>query len=107
MKRIGEIIQIKPEGLEAYKRYHAAPLPGVNEMIRACHIQNYSIYHRGNYLFAYYEYVGDDFEADMAKMAADPATQRWWDLVKPLMQPLSDKAEGEFWSGMEEVYHLD
>lgn len=107
MKRIGEVIRIKPEGLEAYKRYHADPLPGVNEMIKACNIRNYSIYHRGQYLFAYYEYVGDDFEADMAKMAADPATQHWWDLVKPLMEPLTDHAEEEFWSGMEEVYHLD
>ena len=80
---------------------------GVNEMIKECNIQNYSIYSRGDYLFAYYEYVGDDFEADMAKMAADPTTQKWWDIVKPLMEPLSDRAEGEFWSGMTEVYHLD
>lgn len=107
MKRIGEMIQIKPECLEAYKKWHANPMPGVNEMIRKCGIQNYSIYSRGEYLFAYYEYVGDDFEADMAKMAADPATQAWWDVVKPLMQPLTDRKEGEFWSGMEEVYHLD
>ena len=51
--------------------------------------------------------MGDDFEADMAKMAADPTTQKWWDIVKPLMEPMPDKAEGEFWSGMTEVYHLD
>ena len=57
--------------------------------------------------FAYFEYEGEDFDADMAKMAADPATQRWWDVVKPLMQPLEDRAEGEFWSDMEEIYHLD
>ena len=44
MMRIGQVIQVKPEGLEAYKRYHADPLPGVNEMIKACNIQNYSIY---------------------------------------------------------------
>ena len=42
----------------------------------------------------------------MEKMAADPTTQKWWDLVKPLMEPLPDKLEGEFWSDMEEVYHL-
>ena len=107
MRRIGEMIKIKPEGLEAYKKYHASPLPGVNERIQASNIHNYSIYQRGEYMFAYYEYVGDDFEADMAKMAADPVTQEWWNLVKPLMQPLEDRQEGEFWSGMEEVYHLD
>lgn len=35
------------------------------------------------------------------------ATQHWWDLVMPLMQPLADRADGEFWSDMTEVYHLD
>lgn len=107
IRRFGEMIRVKPEGKQAYIDYHAHPLPGVNEMIKACHLKNYSIYSRGDYLFAYYEYDGDDFEADMAKMAADPATQHWWSLVKPLMEPLADRAEGEFWSGMEEVYHLD
>ena len=107
MRRIGEMIMVKPEGKEAYIRYHANPRPEVNEMIKKCHISNYTIYSLGNYLFASYEYTGDDFEADMAMMAADPATQDWWSLVKPLMQPLEDRKDGEFWSGMEEVYHLD
>ena len=107
MMRFGQMIKIKPECLEAYKKYHANPLPGVNEMIKECHLQNYSIYSRGDSLFPYYEYVGDDYEADMAKMAADPVTQQWWDIVKPLMQPLEDRAEGEFWSDMAEIYHLD
>ena len=105
VQRFGEMIKAKD--LEAYKKWHAAPMPGVNEMIRECHLKNYSIYSRGDYLFAYYEYDGDNFEEDMAKMAADPATQAWWDVVKPLMRPLDDRKEGEFWSGMEEIYHLD
>mgnify|MGYP003308008574 CR=1 FL=1 len=86
MKRIGEMIRVKPEGKQAYIDWHANPLPGVNEMIKECNIANYSIYSLGDYLFATYEYVGDDFEADMAKMAADPTTQKWWDIVKPLME---------------------
>lgn len=106
MRRFGQIIKIKPENLEAYKAYHADPLPGVNEMIKECNLQNYSIFSRGEYLFTYFEYTGDDYEADMAKMAADPATQKWWDLVKPLMSPLKDKKAEEFWSDMEEIYHL-
>ncbi len=105
VRRFGEMIKVKD--LEAYKKWHANPMPGVNEMIKECHLRNYTIYSRGEYLFATYEYDGEDFEADMAKMAADPNTQAWWDVVKPLMQPLEDRNEGEFWSGMEEVYHLD
>ena len=71
MIRRGEMIMIKPEGLEAYKRYHANPLPGVNEMIKACNIRNYSIFRYHHLLFNYLEYYGDDQEADSAKMAAD------------------------------------
>ena len=34
VRRFGQVIKIKPEGLEQYKAYHANPLPGVNEMIK-------------------------------------------------------------------------
>lgn len=107
MKRIGEVIKVKPGKLEAYKYHHANVWPEINEMIQKCNIQNYSIYHKGEYLFAYYEYVGDDFEGDMAKMAEDPKTQEWWALVKPFQTPMEGRKEGEWWSPMEEVYHLD
>ena len=66
-------------------------------MIQQCHIRNYSIYLRQlddgrHYLFSYFEYTGTDFAADMAKMAADPTTQRWWSFCKPCQQPLADRA---------------
>lgn len=107
MERRGEMIKLKPEGLQAYRDYHSNPRKEVNDMISKCNLRNYSIFQRGDMLFAYYEYVGDDFDADMKKMAEDSATQEWWKIVKPLMQPLNDKKAGEFWSPLEEVYHLD
>jgi L-rhamnose mutarotase len=107
MKKFAQVIKIKPEGKEQYIAYHKNPFPGVNEMITECNLRNYSIFQRGDYLFAYFEYIGDNFEEDMAKMAADPITQKWWDAVKPLMDPLPDRTESEFWSDMEMVYHLD
>ena len=76
-------------------------------MIKECNISNYSIYNFGELLFSYYEYTGDDYKADMDKMAADPKTQEWWDLVMPFQQPLEERKEGEWWAEMEEVYHLD
>jgi len=107
MKRYGSVIGVKPEELAEYKYHHAHIWPEINEMILACNIRNYSIYHFGDLLFSYFEYVGDDYEGDMARMAADPKTQEWWDLVKPFQQPLEGRAEGEWWADMEEVYHLD
>ena len=53
------------------------------------------------------EYVGDDFDADMAKMAEHPKTQEWWATVKPLQSPLNSRKNGEWWAAMEEVFHQD
>ena len=107
MERHGWVIQIKPEKLEEYKRYHANVWPEVLAMITNCNIRNYSIYHKDGYLFSYLEYVGADFQADMAKMAADPKTQEWWAIMNPMQQPLPTRAAGEWWATMEEVFHLD
>ena len=106
MERHGEIIRIKQDKLEEYKYYHANAWPEVNKMLRECNIQNYSIFSKGNYLFAYYEYVGEDYEGDMKKMSEDPKTQEWWEVVKPLQEPLEERKDGEWWANMEEVYHL-
>ena len=107
MKRYGMVLKVRPEKFEEYKRLHAAVWPGVLAMIKKCHIRNYSIYHKDGLLFAYFEYVGTDFDADMAKMAAHPRTQDWWAIMKPLQQPLPTRAEGEWWAELEEVFHLD
>ncbi len=58
-------------------------------------------------LFAYFEYSGNDYEKDMALIAACPHTQEWWKLVKPLMQPIDSRGLDEFWADMTEIYHLD
>lgn len=112
MQRYGSVIEVKPDKIDEYKRLHTAAWPGVLRMIKACHIRNYSIYLRKlpdgrHYLFSYFEYVGDDFAGDLAKMAADPETQRWWAVCKPCHEPLPDRASDEWWAGMEEVFHLD
>ncbi len=107
MERHGSVIKVKPEKYAEYKQYHAHIWPEIADMIRACNIRNYSIYHKDGYLFSYFEYVGKDFEADMAKMAADPKTQEWWAIMKPMQDPLPTRAEGEWWAEMEEAFHLD
>jgi L-rhamnose mutarotase len=107
MTRHGSIIRVRPEKLEEYKALHAAAWPGVLAMIHACNIRNYSIYYHDGLLFSYFEYVGADFDADMARMAADPTTQEWWALCKPCHDPLPTRAEGEWWAEMEEVFHTD
>lgn len=107
MKRFGQIIGVDPQSFESYKEYHAAVWPDVLNMITKCNIRNYSIFHKDGLLFAYFEYTGDDFSADMARMAADPVTQKWWDIMMPMQRPVENRAEGEWWANMDEVFHLE
>jgi L-rhamnose mutarotase len=107
MKRYGSVIGVRAEKLEEYKKLHAAVWPDVLKMIKECNIENYSIYYHDGLLFSYFEYTGNDYEADMAKMAADPVTQKWWDVCKPCQRPLESRKEGEWWADAEEVFHTD
>jgi L-rhamnose mutarotase len=109
MQRKGSVLGLKPDKVEAYKRLHAAVWPEILAKISECNIQNYSIFLKEpeNLLFAYFEYHGTDFDADMALMAADPRTQDWWAVCMPCQEPLPTRKEGEWWAAMEEVFHHD
>lgn len=109
MKRMASCIRLKAEHIAEYKRLHADAWPGVLAKIADCNIRNYSIYLKEPelLLFAYFEYHGDDFAADSAKMAADPVTQDWWKICMPLQEPFETRKEGEWWADMEEVFHTD
>jgi L-rhamnose mutarotase len=101
------VIGLRPEAEAQYREAHAAVWPAVLRQISECHIRNYSIYLKDGQLFSYFEYDGEDFAADMAKMAADPTTQKWWAVMEPMQAPLETRKPGEWWAQMEEVFHLD
>jgi L-rhamnose mutarotase len=110
-QRYAWVTRLKPEKADYYRQLHAHPWPGVGKTIKACHIQNFSIHEceiDGQlYLFAYLEYTGKDFEADLRKMAADPETQRWWQETDPCQSPLPRAAtQGKIWADTQEVYFL-
>lgn len=107
MKRYGQVIKLKPEKYEEYKKLHSEVWPEVLDMIKKCNIRNYSIFHKDGYLFAYFEYTGNDFNTDMQKMAADKTTQQWWKCTNPCQMPLKSAKEGEWWANMEELFHTD
>ena len=109
VERYGMVTGLKREKMAYYKELHTAVWPGVLKKIKECNIQNYSIYLKEiegkPYLFSYFEYTGNDFDADMKKMAADTTTQRWWRETDPTQVPLPDAAEKkQTWSRMEEVF---
>lgn len=104
MQRIAMVTRVRPDKLEDYRRLHSDPWPGVLETLRANGIGNYSIFLRGDLLFGYFEYSGDDIDASMAVVAADPVTQEWWTRTDPCQDPLAGTPEGEQWAPMESVF---
>lgn len=107
VRRFGQVIKVRPEKLAYYKELHAHPWPSVNAMIKACNIQNFSIYYKDGFLYSYFEYTGDDYEKDVERMKADPETLRWWKETDPCQEPIETRKPGEWWADMDEVYHLD
>ena len=109
VQRMGMVIGVKLEKLAEYKRLHAEPWPEMDAALSAANIRNYSIYLREPemLLFGYWEYVGTDYAADMKLLGELAITKQWLALTDPCQAPLASAAQGEWWSMMPEIYHLD
>jgi L-rhamnose mutarotase len=107
LQRFAQIIRLRAEDEPEYIRYHAEVWPTVLKRIEECHIRNYSIFLRDHVLFAYFEYHGTDYDADMKAMAADAETQRWWKIMDPMQYPAEGALPGEKWSPLKEVFHFE
>jgi L-rhamnose mutarotase len=106
-RRIATVIRLRPEHEVDYRRLHANVWPSVLATLRRVGVRNYSIFLRDGLLFSYLEYTGNDWAAAQTEIAADPDTQRWWQLTDPMQEPLTTAAEGEWWAPTVEVFHLD
>jgi L-rhamnose mutarotase len=107
VKRVGMVIKIKPEHIEEYKALHADSNPGVRDLLVKANMRNFSIFlHKlddGNYYeFGYYEYTGDDFEADMAALAKEERNIEWLKVCDPMQVPLKGY---DGWAEMEQIYY--
>jgi L-rhamnose mutarotase len=107
IKRVGMVIKLRSEYIEEYKVLHADSNPGVRDLLVKANMRNFSIFlHQlddGNYYeFGYYEYHGDDFEADMAKLAKEDRNIEWLKICDPMQEPLKGF---EGWAEMEQIYY--
>lgn len=105
--RFGQIIGIRPEQFDRYKSYHISVWPEILATIKACNIQNYYILNKNGFLFACFEYTGNDFGADMLKMCNNQITREWWEIFKPMQQPVTKCLKDKWRTDMEEIFHLD
>jgi L-rhamnose mutarotase len=107
VQRLASVIRLRPEKEEEYRKLHADVWPGVLDALRAAHVANYSIFLRDGLLFSYLEYTGDDYEADLARIAQDETTRRWWQLTDPCQQAVDSAGADEWWVPAEELFHYD
>ncbi len=77
MKRILTIAKLKPDKVARYIELHNTIGRDVIEAAHAHNLRNYSIHRVGVYLFSCFEYVGADYEADMAAKNALPVIRQW------------------------------
>jgi L-rhamnose mutarotase len=107
MRRVAQVIGLPSENAAEYERLHAEVWPTVLDRLARSNIRNYSIYRYGELLFSYFEYLGDDYESDLAALAADPETQRWWTFTDPLQRAVLENPDGAGWHALPEVFHAD
>ena len=109
MQRMGMVLGLKPERVEEYKRLHADVWPEVLALLSEHGITNYTIFLKEpeNLLFGYWEYIGEDYEADAKAIADHPKNKEWWSVCMPCQEPLAHRKPGEWWAMMEDVFHHD
>lgn len=110
-QRVALVTGLKSDKVAHYEYLHTNVWPAVTRIIKERHIRNFSIYkceiNGQPFLFSYFEYTGTDFDADMARMAANPEIQRWWKETDSCQLPLpAAAAKGKIWSDMTELYYL-
>ena len=101
----GQLGRLKREKINEYVKLHAKAWPDVLKTITQCNLKNYSIFLHDDLVFAYFEYIGEDYEADMEKMAADPVTQQWWEHTKPCFEKFSIDKNSEFYHDMKQIFY--
>lgn len=110
MQSYGMVIGLRPEYIDSYTLLHKHAWAEVLDAIEEGNIRNYSIYLqeiKGNYyLFSYFEYIGANFDSDMAMIDSDTATIAWMKFTDKVCQlPIPTREEGEWWAMMKEILY--
>ncbi|MBP6685141.1 MAG: L-rhamnose mutarotase [Leucobacter sp.] len=105
-RRFGFVVNVRPEKRAEYLELHRAVWPRVEAAMSENGMRNYSIFVIDDTLFGVYDYVGDDYDADMARVQADETSQEWWTYTGPCQVPFGD-TDATGWREMEMAWHMD
>lgn len=105
MKRVGFLLKVKGDKVEAYKKHHENVWPEMLEALRASGWHNYSLFLRDDgLLFGYFE-TPHSLQQAQAAMAAEEVNTKWQAFMAPYFE--SDNRPDEMFVELEEVFHLD
>ena len=114
------MIRANPEHVLQYMALHDQTWPEVMACMHKCNMRDFVVwYHEEtSTMFHQFIYVGDDFDADMANVAASPVVRFWWTFCEPCQEPLHWKGPppsqggdghpaypGQWWSPLRQVNH--
>jgi L-rhamnose mutarotase len=88
-KYVAGMIKVKPELLAQYMCLHDHTWDEVMERMNRSKMRDFTVWlhEETNTLFHQFVYVGDDYDADMAAVAADPVVRFWWSFCEPCQEP--------------------
>lgn len=134
-RRCGGAIKLVPEAYKRYRELHDNVWPQVLQRMYESNIRNFTIYYHKetSTLFQSFEWTGhwtastrtdepltkeqeqELFDRDMAAIANDPITRKWWVECEPCQEPfgqwksgslpLSQGGSGDWWGPLECVCH--
>jgi len=107
VQRFGLVIGTNPEKIEKYKELHSDGNSSVRDLLEKYHLTNFSIFIKQlpdgkEYLFGYYEYVGENYQKDMEKLNNEPRNIEWLKICDPCQIPLPGETS---WAVMSEIFY--
>ena len=106
MKRVGFLLKVKADKLEAYKKHHEAVWPEMLEALSKHGWHNYSLFMRDDGLmFGYFE-TPDSFQSALDGMDGEAINAKWQDFMAPYFEGIGGAHADENMIELEEVFHL-
>lgn len=104
MKRFLRMAKVRPDAITEYIERHANAPDTLLRALSATHIQNYSIAEKDGTLISFFEYTGENFEADMQILKNNPASKAW---NQELEHCFIHGEEEPCWEEFREVFHME
>ena len=108
-QRSAFVLRVRPDKIDEYLDAHREVWPEMLAALREAGIRNYTIFLKEpeNILFAYWQYHGKDFKADMERIKKAPRMQEWWNITDAMQIPYDTRKAGDWWAVLENVFHTD